>query len=457
MVASLIERLYGKFSREELKKYLLLGFTFALIIGIYWTMRPLKDALFKAIVVGEGKEASNQMLAWAKIVSLCVLIPVIMLYSKLVSMMKKYHMLYLLSGFYGLAMLVFAYLFNHPEIGLLNTVADKYRILGWAWYVFVESYGSLVVALFWAFAADVSNADSARRGFPMVVMLGQLGAIFGPQLTKLPERLNWETSAGVVAICGAAVLLVILMVRHFVANTPKEQLAGFSSQEQKHEEEPGFLEGLKLLLSHRYLLGIFAIITIYEVIVTIFDYNFKTLVFQSTVGDKATLAYLGDYATMVNVVSFLCLAFGISNIQRRLGMAVALGLMPFIIGGMVLLFGLYPDVSVLFWIMVAGKAINYALNGPSMKQLYIPTSEDAKYKSQAWIEMFGSRGAKAFASYFNTFQKVFQTKFGLMAGFSYYIMTACGFSAVLLVGWFFTALYLSRTFNDAVEQKRTIC
>ena len=126
--------------------------------------------------------------------------------------------------------------------------------------------------------------------------------------------------------------------------------------------------------------------------------------------EAARSAYLGDYAVMVNVVSFLCLLFGISNIQRRLGIKVSLVMMPFIVLAMVLSFKAYPVVHVLFWIMVVAKAINYALNGPALKTLYVPTSHDVKYKSQAWIETFGSRGSKAAGSGVNMLQEALYSK-----------------------------------------------
>ena len=69
-----------------------------------------------------------------------------------------------------------------PNIGLANIHADPSRILGWVWYVFVESFGSLVVALFWAFATDITTADSAKKGFSLVVMLGQIGGFIAPAI-----------------------------------------------------------------------------------------------------------------------------------------------------------------------------------------------------------------------------------------------------------------------------------
>ena len=90
--------------------------------------------------------------------------------------------------------------------------------------------------------------------------------------------------------------------------------------------------------------------------------------------------------------------------------------MPFIVLAMVLSFKAYPVVHVLFWIMVVAKAINYALNGPALKTLYVPTSHDVKYKSQAWIETFGSRGSKAADQVLTCFNQTFQARWVLKHG-----------------------------------------
>ena len=41
---------FGTFERAEFKKFLYMGGIFAVIIGVYWTLRPLKDALFIQLV-----------------------------------------------------------------------------------------------------------------------------------------------------------------------------------------------------------------------------------------------------------------------------------------------------------------------------------------------------------------------------------------------------------------------
>jgi len=456
LITKLLAKIYGNFSREELVRTLLLGAAFAIIIGTYWTLRPLKDALFKAIVIGDGLHTDASYLAWAKIISVCVLVPLVIFYSHLVDKFKRQSLFYLIGGFAICGLLVFSLLFSHQILGLHNKVAHPGRLLGWFWYVFVEAYGSLLIALFWAYAADVVDAQTAKKAFPLIVMVGQLGGIIGPQATDLPAIMEFDTCAPLVAGCAFTTLAVLIIIRLFASRLSRHPMpdaaetATFSKTGAR--EKTGFVEGLRLLFTQRYLLGIFLVVAFYEIIVTIFDFNFKRLVFQSTIGDKATAEVLGDFGTAVNLVSFLCLVFGIGNVQRRLGMKVALCAMPFIIGSMVVGFKLAPSLAVLFWIMVAGKALNYALNSPSLKQLYIPTSPTAKYKTQAWIEMFGARGAKAGGSLVNTLLKVFQTRAGsVAAGFAMYVTFASIFSGVLLVGWFFVALYLAREYDRRVN------
>lgn len=449
---NLLKKWYGDFSKEELIKYVYLGVIFSLLIGIYWTLRPLKDSIFGSLVVGFGKSGSGReiFLAWAKVISMLVLFPVVGIYGKLVDKFKheKHKFLYLLMTFYGVSMLVWAAFFASPW-GLQDAVPSYYRIGGWAWYVFVESFGSLAIALFWAFVTDISTSESAKKGFSLIVMIGQLGGIVMPKyLPKIPEMLGTSVYP-IVAVCGVLVLLVFALLTGFVSTMPKKQLSGYKAKnEDKHEEEPGFLEGLKLMLSNGYLLGIFAVLSFFELITTIIDFNFKSLVFSEFTNAVQATKYLGWYGSSVNLVAFIFLALGINNIARWLGIRTALALVPLCLGVSVWMFKMFPVVDVLAYLMIASKAINYALNGPALKQLYVPTSDDAKYKSQAWIETFGSRGAKAGASFININKNLFGTL---------YMSVCVYFSLGLIAAWFLIALYLGNSYTKAIKEDRLVC
>jgi AAA family ATP:ADP antiporter len=269
---------FGDFEKEEFKKFLRLGLIFSVIIGVYWTMRPLKDAVFIHLV-------DRLQLPFAKTVSLIGMLPLVMMYTKLIEKNSKEKMFVVVPTIYGLSLICFGLVMSvaqapaeiiaaRSNISFLATKA-----LGYLFYLFVESFGSLVTAaLFWSFASDTTDPVSAKRGFPFVYALGQLGGIICPySIGGLPHRLNLSTDALSIILLGVLVLLIIPLVKYFLKATPGYLLSSFEGKNELADspKEEGFFEGLKLLLRHRYLMAIFAVNFIYEVVVTIFDFNFK--------------------------------------------------------------------------------------------------------------------------------------------------------------------------------------
>ena len=450
---------FGKFKREEFKKFLRMGLIFALIIGAYWTLRTLKDSIFIQFV---GK----YQLPFAKTASVLALFPLVMFYTKLLEKTSCKKMLIIMPAFYGTTILCFSLLIGFiqgsPQIFANKSVfySTGLKILGYTWYLFVESFGSLVVALFWAFATDTTEPSHAKRGFPLIVAIGQIGGILLPYgVGGLPHRLHRSTDFLSMLCLVFLILLIIPLVHYFFKKTQGDLLSSFQNNTEKQDEikeKPGFTEGLKLLLKNRYLLCIFGANFIYEVVVTIFDFNFK-IAAGSVYSGVALSNYLSIYGSSVNVVSLLCLLLGISNITRFLGIGIALAAMPVIVGLALFGFMSMDTLSFLFILMVGSKAINYALNGPALKQLYIPTTPDAKFKAQAWIETFGSRSSKQVGSIFNMSLSPLQQTFGALAGRSYYLMLSGILCFPLLALWLAIAIFLGASFKKAINNNETIC
>ena len=376
-------------------------------------------------------------------------------------------MFVILPYFYGINILLFSVAMLMAQ-GAPSEIATRAmpafiatKVIGYLWYFFVESFGSLVVALFWAFATDTTEPTSAKRGFPLVVAIGQMGGIVCPYgIGGLPHRLGLTSDAISMVILGLLTLWIIPLVKRFLKNTPQELLVSFnettSAKKEDSQHEPGFLEGLKLLLSSKYLISIFLVQFIYEFIVTIFDYNFKLAAATHFSGVELS-NYLSIYASSVNIVSLSCLLLGVSNVTRYLGVGASLALMPIIVGVALLCFLTLDSINFLFGLMVGSKAINYALNGPSLKQLYIPTTSDVRFKAQAWIETFGSRASKEAGSIFNMLLKPFQSMFGVVAGKGYYLILSGVIGFPLIIVWFLLAIYLGKNFNKAIKENKNIC
>src|SRR5690606_21908877 len=113
-------------SKAEMQKFGLLATIFGLIIGAYWTMRPIKDSIFNAIV-------GVYYIPRAKVVSLLCMLVLILVYNKLIDMYPRQKVFYLLISIYAGLAFLFYFILAHPIYGIDNPVASPLRLVGWAW------------------------------------------------------------------------------------------------------------------------------------------------------------------------------------------------------------------------------------------------------------------------------------------------------------------------------------
>lgn len=449
---------FGEFDIEEFKKFLKMGVMFALIIGVYWTLAPLKDALFIQLV-GYAK------LPLVKTIALPALIPLVMIYSKVLEHTPRELLLIIVPSFFGITLLAggFAMYFMQDASWLsshgsqfLNISSKSFAYL---WYFIVEAFGSLMLALFWSFAADSTESDSAEKGFPLVMAVGQVGGILGPYFIGcLPHKLGLKTDSLTAIILSLFVLLIIPIAKNLIDETPGRLLEGYNEKKNKSkddQEEPGVFEGLKLLFKHKYLLAIFAIGFVFEIFANIFDYNFKINAANQFSGTALT-NYLSVYSSGINLVSLILLLAGISKLTKRMGIMITLIIVP--IAALVAIFAFLGVnvLSVLFALMVGAKSLNYSVNTPAVKRLFIPTTRDVRYKAQSWIETFGSRTSEQLGNGFNSLYGRIEGALGSNAS-SYFLYLSVAITVPLLFIWFKSARLTGKAFKQAVKEKKTIC
>lgn len=323
------------------------------------------------------------------------------------------------------------------------------HILGYVWYVFVESFGSLFLASFWAIASNITNPDSAKKGFSLVVAFGQIGGIILPIILGAVSHELPRSHDGIpVLLCCASTAALFFMMRWFLKVTPPHLLRNDFDATAKnvHDIEArqglGIFTGLNILRTSSYLWSILGVIGFFEVIGTMFDFRFDCAA-QAALGKNAELtAFTLRYASFVNIVALMLLLVGANKIMRYINVKTALSAVPLFFGCATVSFFMFDSLSFLFWLMVCSKAINYAVSIPANKQLYIPISEKARFKAQAWVETLGSRGGKEMGSVLNMLFKPF----------------ALGFISLgIAVVWLFVALFLGKTYHRAIEEKKLVC
>lgn len=461
--------IYGDLTRNEASKFLLYGVLLLLIIGIYWELRCVKDAIFNSMAA-KGSEDTG----WAKLLSLVVVFPLVIAYSYLVDLFPRQRLFYAVSAVYAIIFFVLALLLGNESFGLAAPKADQWQILGWISYVMIESFGTLIVSLFYAFMADTTTPEAGKKGYFITATFAQVGAILGSLLVATQAKCYGVPFLMTVA---SVLILVIPAIVYFILwYLPKDELAGYQAKATgahgtaavAKKEKPGFVDGLKLMFSEKYLFAIFFIICAFEIIATIFDLQFKILIAEATRGDSsAYAAYSGNFGVTLSLLALYSLLLGLGKIGRKIGIMLSLALMPALMGinifimtaafmGWFAIFAGASTLTVVFWVQVVSKGINYALGQPSKEQLFIPTSKEAKYKSKAWVDMFGSRFSKASGSGIKIFQQS-MTSGGYFATLGASTAFLMGSSAVICAIWFFVALYAGRTNRKAVEKNEIVC
>jgi ATP:ADP antiporter, AAA family len=430
-VAKRVHRsVYGDtFPWDDFIRTMVLSSTLFVMIGGYWLLRSLKDAVLTALC---GVESIPK----AKMLSVFVVLGVVAVYNHLLdekSGFRKEQLFYVFGTFYGILFTGIAYLLNHPTIGLPNQTEDPARILGWVSYCGIESFGSVMVSLFWSFANSNFNLKQAKRSYGVMVATAQLGSILGPTFVN-----SYGHSLGIPTcyMVGAGCMLTLQLtmwtyVKMFgvVEDVPKA-VDVEKKDDPKKANKAGILEGIHLFVEHNYVKGIFAISCLFMVEVTIVDYTMKVLArehfaeefpclpFDEATGEamacwnaetnsavglsteaiKSFTTFMGFFGQATNGLSFLLSFFGTSAIIQYLGLRITLLLFPSICLIVIVTVRMYPTLNVVFAAMMILKANSYALNNPTKEMLYQPTSSNVKYKAKSWIDIFGARGSKALGS-----------------------------------------------------------
>ncbi len=435
MISTICRTLWGDVSREEAKKFGLLSAVFFFIIGTYWLMRSLKEAIFLNTV-------GPSYLPFAKIVSLVCLVLVLMVYAKLVDALEKHTLVYLLCGIYSVAFIAIAYGLAHPSIGFANTVLDKFRLVGWLSYFAIESSGTLIIALFWSFVASSVDPSSAKRGYPIILAGAQVGSILGASLATHAEFFGLVL---LVSIGAASLMIVPFMIRFFMFHHPDP----VSTAPRAPKKSTGALEGLRLLFSHPYLMGILVVGTVYEVIGEILNLQMKLLANDIYPTAEKMAGFMGSFGVAVNILSLFFAFVGTSFFIRRFGITFCLVMYPATIALAILFAWSMNGLWFFFAAMVALKGMSYAFNNPCKELMYIPTSKDIKFKAKSWMDGFGGRSAKALGA-------------GVIAAFPMVqsIVSLISYGSIVSLGiiaaWIPIAFLVGRTNSKLVDEGKII-
>lgn len=445
--------------RNELLKVVLLTISFFFVIGAYTVAKELKDAVFTTIV---GADRKYQ--AYAKIISMLVLVPVLFFHSSIVDILRRHQLLQFYSISFGVLGLIFAFLMGHPTIGLFNTLSSPHRIFGWVFYFFIECYSPLVVSVFWAFANSVTSPESAKNNYTAMIAGSKLGGMLtaGSACLLLSSGLFSDVVnlQILLALSSIILLFVPFVIYRLTKTVPRKDLHGYEAayqvekERQHHQIEKkefwlsSMLSGILMLFKYPYVMGIFGMSFFFELI------N-QAIKVENIIFGKATSSNLSEFTAflmwqslLVHVVGFFVVVFGTRALLQALGERRSLMLIPTLTGISMIGFVIKPSYITAIIAFVVTRSVNYAFAVPLRESLYIPTIKEIQFKTKSWIDGIGTKFAKTCASSFNMYVDGLTSQV-LLTVQSFFFSWVIGF-------WLLTAYMLGRRFEMAVRRNEVI-
>jgi AAA family ATP:ADP antiporter len=378
----------GAVKREEWP-FALLMFTYVfLVIATFWILKPLKKGLFIEhydaagfVLAGRHFHAAEAEL-FAKVLNMIVAGVAVAGFTWLARHYRRERLTAILMAAFVAADLLFAQLLRAPG-----------AITVWSFYLFGDLFSTLMVATFFAFLNDSVTPDASKRLYGFVGLGAVLGGVVGSSvLGALIGSLGSPAWLLACAAMGVVVILVAIAAGRLVQPGATERKP---APEDSHRRNPA-IEGAALVLRSSYLLSIAAIVGLYEIVSTVMDFQFTSTVAHYLNG-PAIETHLSRVFAITNMASMLVQFFLTPMIMQTWGLGVAVLVLPATTGIGSLAFLALPSLVTGSLLNTADNAFSYSINQSAKEALYVPTTEDEKYKAKAFIDMFVQRAAKAVA------------------------------------------------------------
>ncbi|MFA7504308.1 MAG: MFS transporter [Burkholderiaceae bacterium] len=419
MTNALLQR-FTNIRREELGQVLVAGLFFFFVLTALMVVRPAREAL--------GMQRGIEAIRWLFIGTVVVTLLVNPLFGWLVSRFRRPAFIAATYLFFAAGLLGF-YLLLVMAPGRIGEHS------GQVFYVWFSVFNLFATMLFWALMADRFSLEQSKRLFGAIAVGGTLGAIFGPWLAGMLAR-----PLGTPALLPvAAGFLVLALVAAWWLTRLTDDPADRRRAGQRMPEEPALIggsawEGIGAVLRSRYLLAICMYVLILAVMAT-FLY-FTRLQMVAALGPDLDMrtAMFARIDMITQLATLLLQAVVTGHLMKRLGIAVALALLPLTAALGFLGLAIIGSLAALIAFEAAFRAVQRGVMRPARETLFTVVSRAERYKAKALIDTFVYRAGDVVGA---------QTE-GLLGRLGMGLAALASFAVPLAVVWIALGLWLGR-------------
>lgn len=395
---------------------------FFFVLTALMVMRPARDAI--------GMRGGLDSIRWLFIGTALVTLAVNPLFGWLVSRFRRMVFITATYAFFVLSLLGFYALIELAP----DAVGD---VSGRVFYVWFSVFNLFSTMVFWALMADRFTLEQSKRVFGVIAVGGTLGAIFGPWLASVLVR---PLGTATMLLVAAGFLLLAIAAAWAVAALQPEVEKGTGASVDRAIIGGNAWAGISAVFRSPYLLGISTYVLMMTIIAT-FIYFTRLQMVASLADDTDTRAALLaqiDFYTQVATLVLQAVVTG--HLMRRLGVAVALAILPVVVALGFVGLAIAGSFVVLVLFDATFRAIQRAITRPARETLFTVVTREEKYKSKAFTDTFVYRGGDVIGAWTE----------GLLGSFGLALVGLASVAAPLGLIWAFLGVWLGR-----VQMSRT--
>lgn len=443
--------LFAEVRAGEGANALLLALNIFLLLGAYYIMKPVREALILSSPL--GAELKSYMSAGQAL----LLVGYVPLYARLASRLGRRR---LLSG---------VTLFFAACIGVFYLLGRAGLPIGVPFFLWIGIFSVSLVAQFWSFANDLYLPEQGKRLFAIVQFGGSAGAVLGATLVgRLIAPIGIYASLLVAGGVLLASLVVTLLVDRRVERPGADAVAGAAAAGGAAPLPKG--GAYRLVFGNRYLLAIACLVLLLNWVNSTGEFILGRVVGEAATAsataaglalppapdaeDAAAQAdwaaakaaaqehrrrfigkFYADFFSVVNAAGLLVQLLLVSRILKYLGVRVGLLILPTIALVGYALAAFLPLLAYLRWVKTAENATDYSLMNTLRGVLFLPTTREEKYKAKQAIDTLFMRAGDTLSALL------------VFVGLNLLGLGTRGFAALnlVLVGlWFLLALRIGR-------------
>ena len=421
LLAALLKSLSGIERNEIRATSVSFTFVFTLMVA-YYLLRPVRDAM--------ASDWTDAELSTLWTINFFVSTGIVALYGIAVSRIPFRALVPAVYGFFAASFIAFYFL----ESFVGRVMLDK------IFYLWVSVFALFHVSVFWSFMADIFSKDQAGRLFSIIAAGASLGAIVGPLLSGVLAQFMAVESMILIA---AFILLLPVPLIYYLDHVGRTQLGNVGQGATAVTAIGGNpLSGFREFVSNPYLLGIGVFIILYTGIGSFVYFEQKNLLAQY---DRETRTMIYGYRdALVNTLTYLLAFFVTGRLVTRVGMPVALAIVPLVLVFGMLVLAFSPVLLVAVGMHVVAKAGNYGVTRPAREVLFTLVDREDRFKTKPVIDIVAYRGGDVIMGWLFT---------GLSQG------VGMGMAGIAVVGagiaalWAAVGLLLGRSYKRRQDQQ----